>query len=165
MIRTRIIILLIGILLISCQAVSVTSTPEITLLPATATPDIVSLTRTAIEDVVGKQRVQVNWVSINGDTIFAVNYLTDLDPNNDPEAFFEEFNQTTLIASTFFSQADMQAEALIVMAEDQNSPTTQENPPLYEVVVDKNLIASWVGGKISENVFINSWFVVPLPDQ
>ena len=120
------------------------------------------LTRAAIENIV-EQHVQVFWHSPEkGHLIFGISYATDLKPESQPDAFNDQFNRVTLLAATYFQQTSTEAENIIVMAEDVDFPTSENYPPLRQVIIEKEAVSAWVAGEKTDAEFIESWFVVPL---
>ncbi len=121
------------------------------------------LARTAIEKIVGQQRVQVFWHSPErGHLIFGIAYGTNLKPEGQPDAFIDEFNRVTLIAATYFHQTSTKAKNIIVMAEDVDFPTSDNNPPLRQVIIEKEAVSAWAVGEKTDAEFIETWFVVPI---
>lgn len=120
------------------------------------------LARVAIENMV-EQQVQVFWHSPEkGHLIFGISYATDLKPESQPDAFHDQFNRVTLLAATYFQQTSTEAENIIVMAEDVDFPTSDNYPPLHQVIIEKEAVSAWIAGEKTDVEFIESWFVVPL---
>lgn len=120
------------------------------------------LARVAIEKIVGQQ-VQVFWHSPQkGHLIFGISYATELKPESQPDAFNDQLNRVALLAATYFQQTSTEAENIIVMAEDVHFPTSENYPPLHQVIIEKEAVSAWAVGEKTDKEFIESWFVVPL---
>jgi hypothetical protein len=153
----------LSILTISCQGSPVEKDTNNTAKSTLSERESAELAHDAIEKIVGQQRAQVYWLTLKrGNLIFGITYATDLKPASQPEAFFDQFNRVTLTASTYFHQTSTKAQNIIVMAEDIDFPTADRNPPLRQVIIEREAVSAWVVGEITDAKFIESWFVVPL---
>ena len=124
-----------------------------------------SLTYSSLEKEIGFRKAQVNWLNISGEIVFSINYMTDLNPNKQKEEFSRQFYRIAGIGSYYFSRTNTTAKTMMIMAEDINNPTTKQNPPLYEVIFDKQHIIEWMNHEIDEDAFYATWFIVPLPNK
>ncbi len=126
--------------------------------------EIINSVKTDIRKITN-QDLLVFWQNVKGDNVFSIAYVTIYDPQKAPEEFIAEFNQVVLTGGKWFAQSSTNSPIMIVFAELINSPVSKENPPLREVVVEKEKAIEWSNGKISVEEFIASWLVVPLPNQ
>jgi hypothetical protein len=120
------------------------------------------MARAAIEKIVGQQRAQVYWLTLRGDLLFGITYATNLKPESQPDTFIDQFNRVTLIAATYFHQTSTKAENIIVMAEDVDFPTSDNYPPLRQVIIEKEAVSAWAVGEKTDVEFMETWFVVPI---
>ena len=149
------------ILALACRGTAGEQDPRLAITTP-AEKETAQLTLEAIEKYTGSPLVQVNWLKLSGDLVFAINYATELNPESQPDAFFSEFNQVALTAANYFHQTDTQAKAMSVMAEDIDLPTADRNPPVYQVIIERSRISAWISGETTQEEFIASWYAVPL---
>ena len=151
-------------MIFACQSSSVNLSPDSTSVPSYSEENSAIFTRAAILEIVELDEVQVNWQEIEDDLVFAITYSTELNPNHQYDDFFDQVLRVVVVAAKYFSRTRTQAELMILMVDDINSPISTNNPPLYEIVIEKSTCSAWDKGEITNVEFVESWIYVPLPD-
>lgn len=134
-------------------------------LPALGSPRAAEMVKAVIEASIVSGQARTFFHTIENDLVFGISYTTSLDPQTQADEFYDEFNLVVFIASEGFVRTDSESVLLIVMAGAMGSSMTPDNPPLAQVVVDRLSAENWVEGHVSDETFIESWIVVPLPDS